>query len=404
MKIFLLTPIYATTTEGSGATPVVHYFAKEWVKQGHEVYVYNLQAKYPSIYYWVARKFQHQLNTRLGMLVPTEKPKEGYSTEDGVEIHRVCMRKLMPHSEYRHSQIDYAVKIITEGCNRHGVPDIFIGHWDNPQMDILIRLKKIYNRLVALVLHNNEFDLEKKYGDSVVDRLKEIDVIGFRSLVGMKSFEAKYFVPKHSFIASSGVSDNFIHAGESFSPSFDKGVHNFVFVGSLISRKYPCEILKALSKAYSDGDFKVTFIGDGNERKTIETYAEENGFKENVVFTGRIGRSEIIEHLKKAEIFVMISSGEIFGLVYLEAMALGLIPIGSKNEGIDGIIKDGENGFLCKSGDVDELSNIFRRIRTLSVEELHLISKRAKSTAQEFSDDNVASIYLERLKVYENNY
>ena len=35
MKLFVITPIYATTTEGDGATPLVHYFAQEWVKMGH---------------------------------------------------------------------------------------------------------------------------------------------------------------------------------------------------------------------------------------------------------------------------------------------------------------------------------------------------------------------------------
>ena len=398
MKIFLLTPIYETTTQGSGATPVVHYFAKEWVQLGHEVYVYNLQAKFPSLFYWVARKFQHQLNTRLGMLVPTEKPIEGYSTTDGVEVHRVCLRKLMPHSEYKSSQIDYAVKVIERGCKRYGVPDVFIGHWDNPQMDILIRLKELYNRSTALVLHSNKFNLEEKYGDSVVDRLKEIDVIGFRSLIGKKNFEAKYFVPKRSFIASSGVSDNFIQAGESFCPSFENGVRNFVFVGSLISRKYPCEVLKALSMAYEDKDFKVTFIGDGQERMAIEAYAYEKGLEDNVVFTGRIGRDEIIKYLKGAEVFVMISLGEVFGLVYLEAMALGLISIGSKNEGIDGIIKDGENGFLCKAGDVGELSDILVQMRRMCEKHLLMISNNAKKTAQEYSDSNAAARYLEIFK------
>ena len=399
MKIFLLTPIYATTTQGAGATPVVHYFAKEWVKQGHEVYVYNLQAKFPSIFYWIGKKFQHQLNTRLGMLVPTEKPTESFCVEDGVKIHRVCMKKMMPHSEYKCSQIDYALKIIGEGCKEYGVPDVFVGHWDNPQMNILIRLKELYNRHTALVLHNNEFNLEKTYGNEVVEHLKQIDVIGFRSLVGKKNFEAKYFVPKRSFIASSGVADVFIKEGETFVPSFNNAPRNFVFVGSLIARKYPCAILEALSKVYVDKDFHVTFIGDGSERGTIESYAKENNLEANCLFTGRVGRHEIIEHLKNSDVFVMISSGEIFGLVYLEAMALGLIPIGSKNEGIDGIIQNGKNGFLCKAGDVNELSEVIARIKTMSNEELAFISNNAKKTAQEYSDANVAVCYLENLRV-----
>ena len=398
MKIFLLTPIYATTTEGSGVTPVVHYFAKEWVNQGHEVFVFKLSAKFPSLYYRVARMFQHQLNTRLGMLVPTEMPRESCEVKEGVNVRSVCLKKVLPHSEYSHSQIEHAVDVIREGCDKYGVPDIFIGHWDNPQLNVLVRLKELYGRPTALVLHNNEFNYESIYGPKVVDMLKRIDFIGFRSLIGKKNFEAKYFVPQHSFIASSGVSDSFIRAGKDFSPSFGNGVHNFVFVGSLISRKYPCEILKALSAVYEDKDFRVTFIGDGNERKSIESFARENGLESNVVFTGRIRRDETIAHLKQSEVFVMISSGEIFGLVYLEAMALGLIPIGSRDEGIDGIISNDQNGFLCKAGDVEGLADVLRQLREMPVDKLEEMSLHAKETARDYTDSAVACRYINELK------
>ena len=399
MKIFLLTPIYATTTEGSGVTPVVHYFAKEWIKQGHEVFVFNLKAKFPSPYYWVAKIFKHSLYSKVGAPVPTQKPREKSCVMEGVNVRCVCLKKFVPHSEYCQSQIEHAVDVIRQCCDRYGVPDIFIGHWDNPQLNVLTRLKDLYNRPTAIVLHNNKFNYEKVYGTKAVDLLRKIDYIGFRSLIGKKNFEAKYFVPQHSFIASSGVPNNFIQAGKDFAPSFDNGVHNFVFVGSLISRKYPCEILKALSMVYKDKDFHVTFIGDGNERKAIETYATENGLKDNVIFTGRIGRDEVIKHLKNSEVFVMISSAEIFGLVYLEAMALGLIPIGSRDEGIDGIICHGENGFLCKAGDKYELSVILRQLIGMNKEQLLMISDKAKSTSLEYTDSNVAIRYLENFYV-----
>lgn len=399
MRIFLLTPIYATTTKGSGATPVVHYFAKEWVKQGHEVYVFNLIAKFPSLYYWISNMFQHQLNTRLGMLVPIEKPVEGGCIEDGVKVSRVCLKKIIPHSKYNISQIEYAIKVIQKGCLDYGVPDVFVGHWDNPQLEILIRLKELYHSPVALVFHNNVFNLEQTYGDSVLENLKELDIIGFRSIVSKKNFEMKYFKPKNSFVASSGVSENFINAGKEFTPSFKNGIHNFVFVGSLIARKYPSVIIEALSRVYENKDFHVTFIGDGCEKEIIENNALNKGIESNVFFTGRIGRNEIIEHLKKAEVFIMISRDEIFGLVYLEAMALGLIPVGSKNEGIDGIIEDGKNGFLCKAGDVDELTDVLRKMCNISIDELVSISQKAKKTANEFTDSKVAVKYINNLKI-----
>ena len=115
------------------------------------------------------------------------------------------------------------------------------------------------------------------------------------------------------------------------------------------------------------------------------------------MFTGRIPRDEIIDFLKQSDVFVMISKGEIFGLVYLEAMALGLIPIGSKNEGIDGVITDEENGFLCKAGDVDELVTIIKKIKRMSPESLKEMSDKAKQTANDYSDENVAKKYLNSL-------
>ena len=56
----------------------------------------------------------------------------------------------------------------------------------------------------------------------------------------------------------------------------------------------------------------------------------------------------------------MISSNEVFKLVYLEAMAQGCIVIASKGGGFDGINVDGQNGFLCEPGDSEQLESIYR--------------------------------------------
>lgn len=396
MKIFLITPIYATTTEGSGATPVVHYFAKEWVKQGHEVQVINLRARFPRIFYWISKRFQHQLNSRLGMLVPTKCPVEEDYIADGVSIHRKLMKKLMPHSEYKHSEIIRAVDLISRYCDQYGIPDVFIGHWHNPQLEVLTELKKKYGVKTALVLHENKFSMEKVYGDKLHTLLSQIDVIGFRNPSAKADYISRYGEPKSSFIAYSGVSANFLEAGEDFAPSFDGDVKKFVFVGSLIARKHPVAIVKALDSAYVDKPYSMTFVGDGVERANAESSLNTDS-KGQLKFTGRIARDEVMNHLREAQVFVMISEAEIFGLVYLEAMAFGLIPIGSRNEGIDGIIKDGENGFLCEAGNEKELEAIIRRIQSMSQEELERMSARAKQTAFDYSDSGVAKRYIESL-------
>ena len=49
--------------------------------------------------------------------------------------------------------------------------------------------------------------------------------------------------------------------------------------------------------------------------------------------------------MEESDVFAMVSSPETFGLVYIEAMAKGCVTIGSKGEGIDGVIVNNENGF-----------------------------------------------------------
>ncbi|MBQ5992805.1 MAG: glycosyltransferase family 4 protein [Bacteroidales bacterium] len=398
MKIFLLTPIYATTTSMQGSTPVVHYFAREWVKMGHEVTVFHFVATFPRIMYWVGRHFQHQLNTRLGMMVPTQCPQDEDYFTDGVSVHKRCLKKMLPHSRYSNSQLKRALNIIKKECSRLGVPDWFIGHWDNPQLELLSALKKSYGKSTCLVLHENVFDFEKKYGGEGVKMLFELDAVGFRSLTGKRNFEKQYGRPKSSFIASSGVSEFFLKSGEENERLVQQPVRNYVFVGSLIARKYPLSVLKALSQAYPEGDFSLTFIGDGAEKNNIEEEHQRLGKKGELYFTGRIPRERIVQYLRQADVLVMISRAEIFGLVYLEAMALGVIPVGSRNEGVDGVIVDGKNGFLCKAGDVSELTSILRNIKQMPSEQLVEISRGAKETAFEYSDSEVAKRYLEALK------
>lgn len=84
----------------------------------------------------------------------------------------------------------------------------------------------------------------------------------------------------------------------------------------------------------------------------------------------------------------MISAAEVFGLVYLEAMS---------NEGMQGIIEDGVNGFLCEAGNKEELCSIIRRINNLSAEERRQISNNAIATAKSLSDYNVAKSYIENV-------
>lgn len=398
MNIVLLTSVYPAKYAAQGTTPVVHYFAKEWVAAGNEVHVFHTASCFPSFYYTISRPFKHLLDTKLGHLVSVNAPIEYEEVKDGVKVSHIKLKKAKPHGRFSQKQIQLAFKKISACVDKEGVPDCFVGHWDNPQLELLNLLKAKYNRPVCLVYHNNAFThLNKTYDGDAEVLTRNIDLVGFRNITARNEYIKLYGIPANSFIAASGVSKPFIEAGRSFERKIDT-ISKFVFVGSLIGRKYPSSVIEALVKSYQKEPFEMVFIGEGNEKKHIQQVFNENSCAGTLYFTGRIPRDEVIQYLEQSDVFVMISKGEIFGLVYLEAMSLGCITIASKHEGVDGIIEDGVNGFLCEAGNTDELVTIITKIRNLSVDELNLISAKAKETANAYTDVMVAENYIQNLK------
>ena len=98
--------------------------------------------------------------------------------------------------------------------------------------------------------------------------------------------------------------------------------------------------------------------------------------------------------MRNADIFALISKNETLGMVYLEAMASGCIVIGSKNEGIDGIITSGKNGYLCNAGEYKELSNLIEQILLSSKEEKKKVLMNSYEKIKYQTEEKVSMEYL----------
>ena len=150
-------------------------------------------------------------------------------------------------------------------------------------------------------------------------------------------------------------------------------------------------VIEALARK-SDYKYELTVIGAGVQESEDRAFANELGV--SVCFKGKLPHETVIDEMRKAGCFVMVSENEVFGLVYLEAMAQGCITIASEKEGMEGIIIDGKNGFLAKAGDTDSLCEVLDHIRQLSEEKKQSIRIQSLLTAREFSESAVAQKYL----------
>jgi len=246
----------------------------------------------------------------------------------------------------------------------------------------------------SLVLHGKIACRTLKNREREQNMLQEIDLVGFRSHPIKYSFINEFGEDKRSFMCFSGIPEPYLAKSQR---SFGEKISRFFYVGNLMRRKYALQVLKGLQKVYGNSGFTLSYVGEGNEKSKIERYAIQHHLGNCIKFSGRIPREKVLAEMDQAECLIMISEHETFGLVYIEAMARGCLVVGSRDEGMDGIIQHKMNGFLCKAGDDNELSWIIGLINSLPADEKMKISQAAMTTASNFTDRKMASAYIENL-------
>lgn len=142
-------------------------------------------------------------------------------------------------------------------------------------------------------------------------------------------------------------------------------------------------------------DFKMIFIGPGSSSE-YKKMSRKTGIHENCIFLESIPVENLIRILGVSDIFAFPTDYEGFGVVLIEAMAIGLPIIASKISPIDEIIKDGYNGKL-----VDNTPESFCREIIETVEDgkkRSMFSKNARKSAENFTWDKTTIILEKELK------
>jgi phosphatidyl-myo-inositol dimannoside synthase len=96
-------------------------------------------------------------------------------------------------------------------------------------------------------------------------------------------------------------------------------------------------------------------VGDGSDRARLEAKARTQGLADHVVFAGRIAEAEKVAHYNLADVYVMPSRGEGFGIALIEAAACGIPVVGSSVDGSRDALLDGELGRMVDPSKPDDL-------------------------------------------------
>jgi phosphatidylinositol alpha-1,6-mannosyltransferase len=100
-------------------------------------------------------------------------------------------------------------------------------------------------------------------------------------------------------------------------------------------------------------DIVYLIIGEGDDRARLEELAQESGVAERVRFLGAVDQKRLVDAYRMADLFVMPSIGEGFGIAYIEAMACGTPALGLAVAGARDALADGELGSaVSEKGDL----------------------------------------------------
>ena len=160
----------------------------------------------------------------------------------------------------------------------------------------------------------------------------------------------------------------------------EKGIENVLKSISVLRSKYP----KLL----------YYIIGDGKDADYFRSVSKKLQVDDITFFLGQKTNDEVLAYMKICDIFVLPSRNESFGIVFIEAMAMKSITVGSFKEGIEDIIKDGYNGFLVDSRDVNSLIEKLDYILS-HMNKMDQVRKNAyQSVKHKFTWENNAKKYI----------
>jgi len=176
------------------------------------------------------------------------------------------------------------------------------------------------------------------------------------------------------------------------------------FAGTIMPRKGVAELMQAASDVVEAGYDDVRFVLAGETDldeeylARVESITDSAGIEENVVFTGYLTDTDLLPAYKIADVFVLPSYEEGFGMVVSEAMAAGTPPVASRINGIKQQVVDGTTGLLVDPGAPDQLSAAITELLDDS-EKRRSMGRRSQQRAQQFSWETITDQYI---GLYEN--
>ncbi|WP_418285107.1 glycosyltransferase family 4 protein [Halorubrum sp. DTA46] len=225
-----------------------------------------------------------------------------------------------------------------------------------------------------------------RYGVRQIERrfLSTVDAAVYNAEATRRAAEAMG-APERSVVAPP--------AGDRFSPDVSTAAIReraaerpleITFLGNVVERKGLDALVEGVSRldrgsesGRSDGggrsdtdgrsvDYRLTVVGDTDRDPAyvdrVRDAAADAGIAGRIQFTGRLDDDAVADRLRETHVLAVPSRYEPFGMVYLEAMGFGCVPLATTVGGAAEFVRDGESGFLVAPEDADAIADRLRRL------------------------------------------
>lgn len=169
----------------------------------------------------------------------------------------------------------------------------------------------------------------------------------------------------YNFVDTNRCQDNFEEcARERYAPHGEKIL---MHASNFRPVKRVSDVVRIFAKVREKLPVKLLLVGEGPERLFVQQLVKELKLSEHVFF---LGEQDYIEHLLScADLFILPTEQESFGLVALEAHACGVPVVGAATGGLPEVVADGETGFLLPVGETGQMAE--RSLELLTNDDLY---------------------------------
>ena len=291
-------------------------------------------------------------------------------------------------------------KIISLCDADKSIPDVVICHMIEPSFEIARNVSMFFNRPLVVVLHNSDLNVLKSK-KKVSEHICECDGIVFRSdkikriVSAYLRDEGKQYGAERQYVLYSGIDAGSVISDEKKIEKIENKNKKFVLVSNLDSKNKMVDTVIKAYIAMETTDTTLSIIGEGRLKNSLKKLA---GFRPDIVFHGGLEHELVQSKLEESDVFVLVSKKETFGISYVEAMSKGCVVVGSKGEGIDGLLVNAENGFLCEPGDIADLTGVLRKCYSMTTDEKRGMIDKSIATARSLNQGMIADGYGDYLE------